>query len=98
LPQVRLNKDRNRAVCTRIDCGEPFADVVAGVPDDATIHLEFLGGWKPSGDGVMRMDGRAPRSKAILRVREGGGGGYWWEECSMCECGWQVAHFVEEAS
>jgi hypothetical protein len=63
--RVRRSRDGTRVVCTRIKCGEPFADLSTDPvsPPRAEWHsLEFRVGWRPGPDGVWRMDRRARRN------------------------------------
>jgi hypothetical protein len=68
LPLVRLSRDRRRAVCANVDCGEPFAE---RREKPTRTSLAFLPGWvRPRGDGWS--DAGAPGGVWVMskRVRQ----------------------------
>lgn len=68
VPHPRLSKDGKRVVCTKIDCGYPFADILRR-PDYGTQGLDFLPGWARGADGVWRMSKRAFTNERLGRGR-----------------------------
>jgi len=71
LPLVRLSKDDQRAICSKTECGFPFAEILRR--QDYGMHgLDFLPGWARGGEGLWRMSKRAyanQRSGRGPRVR-----------------------------
>ena len=59
LPESRFTKDGIWVVCTKIECGTRFAEILKVPIPQLEWGLDFLPGWACGKDGVWRMSRRA---------------------------------------